>query len=612
VFCFVVPLIDCCCLLSVSVWLLASELHHSAMSELSSAISPSPIQSGKEIRRLKRQQRRSLKRQSGVSPRLATPTKADAQKYTGHGLPSLPKNPMNGKTVPYDTAVERVENGLYGDDIRDEFKEGDPESVKRILFLAGRDFGDKTWSPTWRDEKMLELVELCEGGKHTRFKFLVGKPGDRDLLSQTIGAENDEDHYINSGQASGKTYKQCYGEQIVAILRYVQQNGAFGFLSDEEISKLVFFFRFNLFGTCYLAAVCVLASYLGQMAFKLNHVTCPPDVGKLIRSFKDQDLYDYIVKDQGGDSRKVLSDMLERLGKSNVILEADTETTLGDDDGYDLEKRFRLFGPGLVTGFKCTEEFQRAWVNNPAWQSNGRNEDKATVGFIQFDMQDGQDFESVKGEFKELKPPRGTDNEQEEITLRLQVAENKVGTNSSLFDHVPRKTMVGSPNVGGGDRSAHTYSPQSSPDSIKSSPRHDRTATSHNNADMDDSRDLDDESIEALRDGESNQLHFRDRPPVVEDDEKDESESQHAMVCVAGRRDKKSKKLFLFLQNSWSRMPFVEVSLNYLVAAGAALSFVSKKDHEFFKQLGEKDCFYEVNKAFVADCSSASYSGPSL
>lgn len=90
----------------------------------------------------------------------------------------------------------------------------------------------------------------------------------------------------------------------------------------------------------------------------------------------------------------------------------------------------------------------------------------------------------------------------------------------------------------------------------------------------------------------------------------DESESTHSMVIVAVRIDQKTNTTFLLLQNSWSRMPLVEVSLDYLVASEANLCFVGTKDHELFQKLADKDCFYGVNKAFVADCSHGMYSSP--
>lgn len=520
----------------------------------------------------------------------------------------MPKNPISGRIVSYDTVVANIKNGQYGDSIRDGFHDAgymyDGESVKRTLFLAGRDFGHNTWNTAARNRKMQELVSLDEnkGGPHNRFKLLLEKPDDRDLANQTTGAETNQETYKNEVKASGKTYRQLYGEQIVAIRRYLQQGGAFGCV--EDMDKLVFFFRIDIFETCYLAAVCILASYLGQIAFQFKRVPSPPDLGKLIRMFKDQALYDYIMIDDGRDANVVLKDMMERMGNQRASLSISTEGDFQMRRGYDLEGKFEQCGPGLVSNFLCTANFHAAWEACPEWQEN-----KGTVGYIRFHMKEGQSFESVKGEFICLKAKRGTTTTtQDEINDSLKAAEDKIATGSSWFNPSSKEEMVGGTNVArGGDRSAHICSPPSSPDSIQLSPRHDRTAVSNAAAALDDSRDRGDESIEAWRDGERSQSQVRDRPPVAEQDKKEESESRHAMVCFAGRDDKELNDTFYFLQNSWYRMPLVEVNRAYLIAAGAEVSFAAKKVHPVFKKLAGKDCFYEVNKSLVAD---ASYSGP--
>jgi len=74
------------------------------------------------------------------------------------------------------------------------------------------------------------------------------------------------------------------------------------------------------------------------------------------------------------------------------------------------------------------------------------------------------------------------------------------------------------------------------------------------------------------------------------------------MACIAGRVDPNGK-LFLLLQNSWTRMPLVEVPQNYLVAVEACISYAPKKYRHAFQQLMEEGYFYSVNKALVADCS---------
>jgi len=114
---------------------------------------------------------------------------------------------------------------------------------------------------------------------------------DRDLLDPTAGASvHQESHH------GGKSYEQLYGEQVEAICRYIRQEGAFGFLSNDEMEKLVYFFRFQAPGNSNLSPACILASYFGQMVFKIERVVFPPDVSQLICSFEDKDFYERIVE----------------------------------------------------------------------------------------------------------------------------------------------------------------------------------------------------------------------------------------------------------------------------------------------------------------------------
>ena len=226
------------------------------------------------------------------------------------------------------------------------------------------------------------------------------------------------------------------------------------------MEKLVYFFRFHLFGACYLAAVCIFLSFLGKMAFDLERVLCPPDVGKLVHSFKDEDLCDYLAVDAGGDANELLKDvMLERLGRPSCRLQVDQEGEL--DDECNLEKKFRNYGPGLVTTFQCTDEFHKAWQQNPAFQAQSSGS-RATVGIRQFDMQDNQAFEDVKGVHNEFKPPRGSNNETD-----IESVKERNKTKTSLFQCTPEHANVVTPN-GARDKSAH--SPQISSNSVRTSP----------------------------------------------------------------------------------------------------------------------------------------------
>jgi hypothetical protein len=69
------------------------------MSDLSSTTSPIP--SGKEKRDEKKRNRRKSKLGAGAPATPPNTTPTEAEKYAAKGLPSLPKNPLDGRTVPY-------------------------------------------------------------------------------------------------------------------------------------------------------------------------------------------------------------------------------------------------------------------------------------------------------------------------------------------------------------------------------------------------------------------------------------------------------------------------------------------------------------------------------
>lgn len=92
------------------------------------------------------------------TPSLATPHSTPPKEYIAdprgqylkHGLPSAPKNPKTRETVPFETALERIKNDYYGEEVSSRYMEGDTETCKQVLYLAGRDFGAHTWSPEYR------------------------------------------------------------------------------------------------------------------------------------------------------------------------------------------------------------------------------------------------------------------------------------------------------------------------------------------------------------------------------------------------------------------------------------------------------------------------------
>ncbi|KAL3911901.1 MAG: hypothetical protein SGILL_007099, partial [Bacillariaceae sp.] len=447
-------------------------------------------------------------------------------KYKTFGLPSVPKNPINHKTVPFDKVLERLKSGYYGEGVRylcygeeGASEEEDTEFIKRALFLGGRDFGCdiKYWN-----DKMEDLVGLdeeygpeCEA--YHRFEDLLRGCGDQDLINEQIGAEQN-DTYDQHGEAIGKTYKQLYGDQVVCIMRYLQQNGAFGFLSDKDMEKLVYFFRFESHGTCHFANLCVIMSYHGQKAFGFDSVVYPLDLGQLIRAFTDEDLYEYVMNDNVGDSFDKFKEILLQLGfKRNAF-------------GTDSERLFFRPLKGVDTH----------------------------IMIPRFDMKAGQAFKDVEAEWVELNAQSGSgSNTHEEVQLQIQLAEEKTrkkffisdfswGDETTLCKKVRR--------CGDGSVPMHWHQ---SPERIKPAPCHHTVAISHEN-----NHGL----IDSAQDEENSLSQVHDWRPAVQTEEIQEQDPTHTMICIGGRVDK-NNKTFLLLQNSWAKMPLVEVSLDYFLAA---------------------------------------------
>ena len=569
----------------------------------------SPIENGarkQRRRRRRQQQRRRHSHEDFRSAMMVSPTKDMERQYKEYGLPSAPKHPINRKTMPLDKVLKQVKDGSFGEEVREicygqeEDDEIDMESIRRVLFLGGRDFGDGV--PRLRNGRMAELVGLEEDFEpeaYRRFEDVLSGRNDQDLINEVIGAEKN-DRYTNHGEATGKTYQKLYGEQVLCILRYIRQTGAFGFLSDEDMEKLVYFFRFQFHGTCYLTNICVIISYYGQTAVDFDSVLYPLDVGQLIRAFKDDDLYDYIMHDNGGDSIDRFKEILERLGFGKHCLEINTNNAF-ERESYDLKEVLKSGGPGIVCNFECTDAFHAAYKANPAWQSN-RSASDAFIGIPRFDMQEGQKFEDVQAEWMELDAPRGHgSNTDAEIQRLIKLAEEKTNERSSLSINSEQEealeTKTGKSRGGDGSVPMHW---QQSPDGKKPSPRRDTVAVGPQDSDLDDQRQLDHGSDSTAR--YDNLPQIRDRPPAFEDEDADENPPTHAMICIGGRIDK-NKKVFLLLQNSWARMPLVEVSIDYFIAAGATLTTVSRSEHSKFKKFAKADCLYAASKTFVADCS---------
>ena len=241
-----------------------------------------------------------------------------------------------------------------------------------------------------RVEKVLKMVQNKDSAER---------------LLQVLLADGDNDLW------GDRSYRRKYAEQVVALGRYFEQDTAFGFLTD--MSEVDYFLRFQKSGgNCFLHAPCVLASYLAQKSGADNPF--PVDVSKYVRhSFSDTQLYNYVVKDEGGYAQDILSEMVCILGKDS---EDKGLTMYGPydvrhDPEFDLESKLKNRGPALVHNFDVYKEFQNASVAGLGSESK--------LGFVQFD---GKSAEQTQATFLELAGPTGEELEGEISSILAKMA----------------------------------------------------------------------------------------------------------------------------------------------------------------------------------------------
>ncbi|CAB9508109.1 expressed unknown protein [Seminavis robusta] len=99
----------------------------------------------------------------------------------------------------------------------------------------------------------------------------------------------------------------------VALKRYFEQEGAFGFLKDTSQAK--YFLRIQQQGNCFMNAPAVFFAYILQfLDLYEDGVHGAVDVAKFIRrSFTDPELYDYVREGSGGNADAVLKTILKPL-----------------------------------------------------------------------------------------------------------------------------------------------------------------------------------------------------------------------------------------------------------------------------------------------------------
>jgi hypothetical protein len=97
------------------------------------------------------------------------------------------------------------------------------------------------------------------------------------------------------------------------------------------------------------------------------------DISKFVRrSFPDEDLYNYVSKDDGGFSVDTLEKLLDPFHVSSATIVACDSGAKVHEKGYNLNKLMRDYGPGLVHNFKTHKNF------------NGKKHPACATGYLQF------------------------------------------------------------------------------------------------------------------------------------------------------------------------------------------------------------------------------------
>ncbi|CAB9510942.1 expressed unknown protein [Seminavis robusta] len=140
-----------------------------------------------------------------------------------------------------------------------------------------------------REERLHKVEVLLRSKKAiANLLTLVKKDGDRDDTAEK---------------------SQLYINTKVVLERYLGQPGAFSFLVDDSSRKLTLYSQTQARGNCFIYGPLLSNSYLLQKhGLGLGVI----DVQKYIcRTFTDQELYDYVLFDNGGDSVSTFETVLK-------------------------------------------------------------------------------------------------------------------------------------------------------------------------------------------------------------------------------------------------------------------------------------------------------------
>jgi hypothetical protein len=358
---------------------------------------------------LKWTRNKTTKKEEGADARpterlLQTTTSLSTDVETGYEKYGL--TPPKGKrAVSEKEAHRRIMKD--GGKLKKLFKKGNDMTRKKLIFLYGRGFmWDKT---TVKKEERINHVLQMLGDKEVSDRFL-----------QVLETDGDIDLMSRGGEA-------IYKKHVMALKRYFSLDESFGFLGNTKDAE--FYFRFQKSGNCFVHAPCVLTSYLLQKRAERNQALygldfAPLDVSRYVRrSFSDEQLFDYVVKDVGGAAIEVLENIVQYVtGDSNQKCEAYTANKVRKEDAKWLKELLAEYGPGLISQFKVTKTFERATTLS--------KENEGRIGIICFDSPND------KGKFIPLEESQNNEQDEEDIeTIISKHDSSSVSTCSKNLSH---------------------------------------------------------------------------------------------------------------------------------------------------------------------------------
>ena len=311
-----------------------------------------------------------------------------------------------------------------------------------------------------------------------------------------------------------------------------------------------------------MVAPCVLMSYFKQFN-EFESEAAPIDVTKFIRRvFDDNELYKYLVKDDGGDSPSILKTLITPFVKETR--KADLRTFNGadvKDKNFDLEKRLAEMGPALVTGFKVHKRF------------HSKDENTEKLGYYQFFGR-----HHSEGKFIEVSRP-ATPNEGVERTLEEYIRGIVPVEKDRQNESVKVQESLSTPCALFQGTACDTIAPGG-------------LYFEH--------RDLE-KSVSIEDDEDCDTSKSYDKKETKKD-----KEETHAMILIGTRLDER-KNRWLLLQNWWSDMELVEVSAEYFFNSHAELVFVNASggwlDYNKLTNPHRND-LYDVSFSLVADTNN--------